>query len=141
MPDLNPFPGLRYTGAAGDMSGLLAPPYDVIGESQAADLRARSPYNSVRLVLPEGSTEIRYREAAQTLRSWMSAGVLSAEATPSVYVYRQTFRLHGELTARHALFCSLRLSTFEEGQVLPHERTHAGPKQDRLALLKIQEAV
>lgn len=134
VPDLTPFPALRYSHAAGDMSELLAPPYDVIDEFQAAELRARSPYNCVRLILPQGAPEVRYENGARSLQSWIGAGLLAADATPCVYVYRQTFSLRGRTTTRHAVFCALRLSAFQDGHVLPHERTHAGPKKDRLAL-------
>jgi uncharacterized protein (DUF1015 family) len=53
---------------------------------------------------------------------------------PSVYVYRQRFEVDGRAVERLAVFAALRLTPFSEGEVLPHERTHSGPKKDRLAL-------
>ncbi len=133
MPELLPFPGIRYGPAAGEPSDLLAPPYDVIDEREAEALRARSERNAVRLVLPEGEAPERYSLAATRLRDWLDQGVLVNDA-PSVYVYRQTFQLDGKSFARRCLFAALRLSPFGDGAVLPHERTHKGPKADRLAL-------
>ena len=37
---------------AGDLSHLVAPPYDVIPEADLAHYRALSPYNVVRLTRP-----------------------------------------------------------------------------------------
>jgi uncharacterized protein (DUF1015 family) len=60
--------------------------------------------------------------------------VLEEDPEPSVYVYRQSFRREGRDVKRLALFGALRLSSFELGEVLPHEHTHSGPRKDRLAL-------
>jgi len=133
VPELLPFPGIRYGSTAGDASDLLAPPYDVIDEPEAEALRARSKQNAVRLVLPEGDAPQRYSLAATRLSAWLDHGVLVDDA-PSVYVYRQTFQLDGQTFVRRCLFAALRLSPFGDGPVLPHERTHKGPKADRLAL-------
>lgn len=136
MPELAPFRAIRYTQAAGDAADLLAPPYDVIDEAGAEDLRGRSDYNCVRLVLPEGEAPQRYRAAADLLDEWLGAGILAEDDEPSVYVYRQDFDLGGQRLSRHAVFAALRLTPFEAGEVLPHERTHSGPKADRLALMR-----
>ena len=54
MPDLFPFPGLRYQTAAldVDLGAVTAPPYDVIDEEGRARLEAAHPQNAVRLILP-----------------------------------------------------------------------------------------
>lgn len=133
MPRLSPFRALRYTARAGDPAGLIAPPYDVIDPQDAAELRARNAYNSVRLVLPEGEGDERYALAAHRLAGWRESGVLRPDEEPGVYVYRQRYRRGGRAIARHAVFGALELEPLGDG-VLPHERTHAGPKADRLAL-------
>lgn len=134
MPDLTSFPALRFSPAAGDLSALLAPPYDVIDAEDAADLRSRSQHNCVRLILPEGSTEDRYVHASQTLAEWIRTGVLAPDPRPSVYVYRQDFPSDAGPSTRFALFAAVRLTPFADGDILPHEHTHSGPKKDRLAL-------
>lgn len=134
MPRLAPFRALRYTSAAGPLSAVLAPPYDVIDAGEADELRSRSPHNAVRLVLPEGEAPGRYREAARRLDAWWREGVLARDEEPSVTVYRQTYEWKGRAVERLTLFAALELTAFERGEVLPHERTHRGPKEDRLAL-------
>lgn len=133
MPRFSAFTALRYTPAAGRLSDVLAPPYDVIDPALAAELRQRSPYNAVRLVLPEGEGDARYPEAAARVAEWRDAGILAEDAEPAVYAYRQRYELEGRSVQRLALFGALELEPLGAG-VLPHERTHAGPKADRLAL-------
>ncbi len=134
MPDLAPFRALRFDRLAGQPAALLAPPYDVIDPEEAEALRGRSPFNCVRLVLPEGEAPERYGLAARRLADWETDRVLERDPTPSAYVYRQAYEVGGTLVHRRALFAALRLVPFEAGEVLPHERTHRGPKEDRLAL-------
>ena len=134
VPRLHPFRALRYRESSTSLSDLLAPPYDVISPGQARLLRDRHPANSVRLVLPEGDPPDRYESAARLLSDWIEAGILERDVEPGVTVYRQTFENRNGTLTRHALFAALELSPFAEGDVLPHERTHSGPKRDRLAL-------
>lgn len=134
MPRLHPFRALRYRESLSSLSDLLAPPYDVISPEQAQLLRDRHPANAVRLVLPEGDPPERYEAAARVLSEWIEAGILERDIRPGVTVYRQTFEDRSGTLTRHALFAALELSPFGAGNVLPHERTHSGPKRDRLAL-------
>lgn len=134
MPDLHPFPALRFSRQAGSLSELLAPPYDVITPADAERLRARHRVNAVRLVLPEGDVPGMYEQAATLLGQWRDEGLLELDPVPSVTVYRQEFEGLDGPASRHGLFAALTLSPFDQGEVLPHERTHSGPKRDRLAL-------
>lgn len=136
MPELRPFRATRYTGRAGDPADLLAPPYDVISPDEAAALRARSPYNAVRLVLPTGDADHRYAAAAGRLDAWLEEGVLRRDEQEAVWLYGEGFEHGGEELTRFGVLSALRLDELGEGEVLPHEETHRGPKEDRLALLR-----
>jgi len=133
MPRLSPFAALRYTAGAGPPADLIAPPYDVIDRALAIELRDRNPHNAVHLVLPEGGGDERYDAAAERLEAWRRDGVLVVDDQPAVYAYRQRYTRQGETIERLALFAALELEPPGAG-VLRHERTHAGPKADRLAL-------
>jgi len=134
VPDLQPFVALRYNPTMADMSDVLAPPYDVISAADAERLRAKHPGNAVRLVLPEGDGDDRYDRAARELRQWREEGLLELDPEPSVTVLRQEFRGPGGRVTRYGLFAALELTPLDRGEILPHERTHSGPKRDRLAL-------
>ncbi|MBJ7597633.1 DUF1015 domain-containing protein [Candidatus Nephthysia bennettiae] len=125
MADVRPLPGLRY---AEPLEPVLAPPYDVLSDEQVAQYRARSPHNVVHLTRPGDD----YEGAARLLREWIAAGFLREESGPRMYVHRTEF----EGRTRTDLMAALRLQPYEDGAVLPHERTHRGPREDRLALMR-----
>jgi uncharacterized protein (DUF1015 family) len=136
MAVVSAFPGLRYDPArVGSLAAVVAPPYDVISPAEQAALYARSPYNAVRLILPrEGD---RAAAAARTLREWIEARVLVADAEAALYLYSQRFTVpDGRALVRDGVICRLRLEEFTTGIVRPHERTFPGPKADRLALMR-----
>lgn len=133
MPRLSPFIALRYRPEGGDPSDVIAPPYDVIDAQMAAELRQRSPHNAVHLVLPEGDGDERYEAAATRLATWLREGVIATDDAATVHVYRQRYATEDGPRVRLALFGALELEALGDG-VLPHERTHAGPRADRLAL-------
>ena len=84
MAVVKPFRALRYDEAvAGPLETLVAPPYDVITDEQREELRARSPYNVVRLTLPDSEEEAA-RDARRLARGGRprrgAAGGLGARA-------------------------------------------------------------
>jgi uncharacterized protein (DUF1015 family) len=136
MAEIVPFAGLRYDlERVDDAARVLAPPYDVIGEAERADLEARHSHNVVRLELPRGEGDARYGVAANLLGAWRAEGVLRREATPSMYLYEQQFSWAGKMYTRQGFIAGVRLEPFEKRVVLPHEHTLTGPKEDRRKLL------
>ncbi len=132
MAQVRPFRAERYDeDAAGPLRDLVAPPYDVISDEQRREYLARSPYNVVHLTLPESE-----QQAARDLESWRGSGVLVRDQ-PSAWALSQTYvGPDGVERTRNGLAVSLRVEPYEHGVVLPHERTHAGPKEGRLRLLR-----
>ncbi len=144
VPQIRAFRALRYASeAVGDLAAVVSPPYDVISPPQQRALLARHPLNVVRLDLPADEPgdqpDDRYRRAARTLAAWRSNGTLRKDPRPSVYVYEQSFAVPGstEMRTQRGFFARLRLEPFGPGSgVLPHERTFAGPREDRYKLLR-----
>jgi uncharacterized protein (DUF1015 family) len=133
MADLQPLRTLRYEPAAvGSLAAVIAPPYDVIDDAMRAELASRSPYNVVRVDLPR-----TYEEAAQTMAEWRSGGVLVQEDEPAVWVLRQDYTdPAGASRTRTGFFARVRVDEYGPGRIRPHERTHPGPKEDRLRLTR-----
>jgi uncharacterized protein (DUF1015 family) len=144
MPTVRPFRALRYsTERVPDLASVVAPPYDVIDAECQRALLARDPHNVVRLDLPPiepgDEPDERYRRAAHLLAEWRSDGTLRRDPRPALYPYEQTYVLPGGDTARvrRGVFARLALEPFGPGSgVRPHERTFAGPKEDRYRLLR-----
>src|SRR5438445_114693 len=144
MADVRPFPALRYAPAE-PLEAFLAPPYDVLSDTQVAELRARSPHNVVHITRP--GTD--YEGAARLFAEWVRSGVVT-ESEPAMFVHETTFDPPAEMDGSRAapgvprtrldLIAALRLQPYEDRVVLPHERTHRGPKEDRLALMRATHA-
>jgi uncharacterized protein (DUF1015 family) len=130
MAHIRPFRALRYD--VPDLAAVVAPPYDVISEEDRADYLARSPYNVVHLTLPDSE-----EQAARDLASWQEEGVLVRDAEPSYWWLSQDYvGPDGVSRQREGFVASLRAEPYENRVILPHERTHAGPKEGRLRLLR-----
>jgi uncharacterized protein (DUF1015 family) len=145
MAKIRAFEGLRYdTSKAGQPGDLLAPPYDVIDDARRAALAAASPYNCVHVILPEAPPAsddplAKYRAGAKAFAR-LQAEALIRDRTPSFYVYHQRFESEGRSYVRKGFIGLIELTRFGQGPVLPHERTLAGPKQDRLELMRACDA-
>jgi len=130
MARIRPFRALRYD--LPDLAPVVAPPYDVLSGEQRAEYLARSPYNVVHLTLPDSE-----EQAARDLAAWQDAGVLVRDDEPAYWWLEQDYvGPDGVARRRHGLVASLRAEPYEARVVLPHERTHAGPKEGRLRLLR-----
>jgi uncharacterized protein (DUF1015 family) len=95
----------------------------------------------VRLELPEPEPgdrdgQTRYGVAARTLTAWRAEGVLVRESEPCIYAFEETFGWQGATHRRRGVMAAVGLADWDARVVLPHEDTLAGPKADRLQLLR-----
>jgi uncharacterized protein (DUF1015 family) len=140
MADVQPLRALHYDLAnVGPLADLAAPPYDVIDPSQRAELAARSPYNVVEIDLPDGDDP--YAHAAELFEQWQREGVLVRDDEPAMWVLEQRYRgPDGKERTRRGFFARVRIEEYGPGRIRPHERTHPGPKEDRLRLTRATRA-
>jgi uncharacterized protein (DUF1015 family) len=140
VAEIRPFRALRYDASRVELERVLAPVYDVVTPEDRVRFYERDPHNAIRLeltksVAEEASTD--YAEVAKTLAAWRREGVLRLDAQPAVYALRQRFSAPGGgALARTGFFCALKLEDYAKRIVRPHERTLAGPKADRLKILR-----
>jgi uncharacterized protein (DUF1015 family) len=129
--------GYRYAiGRERDLGKVVAPPYDQISPEQQELLYALSPANIVRVSYPRDAGDAKYAAARDTLARWLADGVWEPDDRPAIYPYHQTYRVDGHDVTRVGLIALGQVTEYARGEVLPHERTHAGPKEDRLRLLE-----
>lgn len=145
MAEIAPFRGILYAPERAPASQVLAPPYDVIDAEERARLASLHPHNCVRLILPEAEAPggDKYAAARDAFERWQSEGVLRRDERAAVYRYHQIFtsaELGGQTVTRRGLIAAVRLHGFDEGIIMPHERTLRGPKIDRLALMDATQA-
>jgi uncharacterized protein (DUF1015 family) len=143
MPRVEPLRALHYDPAvAGPLQQLAAPPYDVIDAAQRAALQARSPYNVVAIDLPEDPDGgDRYDHAARLLSAWRADGAVVLDDEPALWALVQDYTgPDGRRLTRNGFFARVRVEDYGPGTIRPHERTHPGPKADRLSLTRATQA-
>jgi uncharacterized protein (DUF1015 family) len=138
VAEVIPLQAVRYDlDKVGALADVVAPPYDVIDETQRAELAARSPYNAVELDLPrdpDGGDP--YDHAAKLLEQWSGEDVLIRDSGPTIWALEQDYPAPGgSRLTRRGFLARVKLAPYGEG-IRPHERTQPGPKEDRLRLTR-----
>jgi uncharacterized protein (DUF1015 family) len=132
MADAQPFRAVRYSGAAGPLADLVAPPYDAVSDEERSQLYTRSPYNVVHVTLPESAAA-----AGRQYREWLASGALEQDLEPAVWLALEEFvGPDGVTRERHGAIVSLAAKPYADGNVLPHERTHPRIREERRRLLR-----
>lgn len=140
MAEIRPFGGLRYDlPDAGDPARLMAPPYDVIDDEGRSELAARSEHNAIHFILPQGEGDAKYEAGGARFREIVASAMIRDE-DPGIYLYHQRFSIEGRSFTRKGFIALIELTRFGQGPVLAHERTLAGPKADRLQLMRACQA-
>ena len=142
MPHFLPFRALRYAPST-DLGKTCAPPYDVLNDSDRANLVAQHDHNIVNIDLPVATStqSDAYLAAAQILQEWLKRGVLVRDESPSFTLYRMQFRdTIGNQRNIVGVLGGLEVVDEGAGGVLPHERTTPKAKTDRLDLTKATDA-
>jgi uncharacterized protein (DUF1015 family) len=140
MADVEPLRALHYDlERTGGLADVVAPPYDVIDAERRAELEARSPYNVVRIDLPVG--EDPYDAAARQLAHWRQDGVIVRDGEPALWGIEQQYTgPDGRARTRRGFLARVRVEEYGPGRIRPHERTHPGPREDRLRLTRATRA-
>lgn len=141
MAEVQPLRALHYdTTVVGPLPDVVAPPYDVIDASQRAELIGRSPFNVVAVDLPQGDPD-PYESARELFESWQLQGALARDREPALWAHTQDYTgPDGQTLTRRGFFCRVRIEDYGAGRIRPHERTHPGPKEDRLRLTRATRA-
>jgi uncharacterized protein (DUF1015 family) len=144
MADVQPLRALHYDlSVVGSLADVVAPPYDVIDAGQRAELIERSPYNVIAVDLPQGEPggQDPYQTASELFETWQLQGALIRDREPALWAQTQDYTgPDGQKRTRRGFFCRVRIEDYGPGRVRPHERTHPGPKEDRLRLTRATRA-
>jgi uncharacterized protein (DUF1015 family) len=140
MAEIQPLNALHYDlSVVGWLADVTSPPYDVIDAGQREELLRRSPFNVVAVDLPKGEPDGRdaYAVAADLFEAWQLQGAVVRDSQPAIWAHTQRYTSpDGQIRMRKGFFCRVRIEGYGPGRVRPHERTHPGPKEDRLRLMR-----
>jgi uncharacterized protein (DUF1015 family) len=137
VAEVIPLQAVHYDLGKVAIADVVAPPYDVIDDTQRTELAGRSPYNVVELDLPHdpGGGD-PYEHAAELLGQWTDQGVLARDTQPTIWALEQDYSApDGSRLTRRGFVARVKLAPYGEG-IRPHERTQPGPKEDRLRLTR-----
>jgi uncharacterized protein (DUF1015 family) len=139
MSVIKPFHGITYNPAkVGDMNKIVCPPYDVIPPEHEINLKKRSAYNFIHIMLAKADAkhaddDARYAKAGETYQKWLKDGVLTRDAKPCIYYTKQEYKVTGQRYSRMGFLAVMKIED-EKVKIHPHEKTHAGAKEDRFKL-------
>ena len=137
MAEVLPLRALHYDASV--VPDVVSPPYDVIDPAQREQLKSRSEHNVVEIDLPVGDDP--YGHAAAVFARWREEGVLTRDDAPAFWVLTQDYTgPDGRPYTRSGFFARVRVEDYGPGRIRPHERTHPGPKEDRLNLTRATRA-
>jgi uncharacterized protein (DUF1015 family) len=142
MAEIEPLRALHYDlERTGGLQPVVSPPYDVISPEQRKQLLAQSPYNAVAIDLPQSAGGDPYEQAAKTLTEWIEQGIVTRDEEPAFWALEQDYvGPDGQPRTRKGFLARVRVKEYGPGTVRPHERTHPGPKEDRLKLTRATKA-
>ncbi len=142
MAEISPFRAYRYDSRRVALQDVLTQPYDKITPEMQQRYYSLSPYNLIPVEkgksLPGDNGSNVYTRAAEALHSWTREGILVRESAPAIYAYAQDFTVpgSGEVHRRRGFIALGPVVDYSAGIVHRHEQTLAGPRADRLALLR-----
>lgn len=140
---IHPFRAVTYNREKiSDLSKVTTQPYDKIDAAKQQAYYDADPHNYVRVILgkkEEGDSDENnvYTRARDTVAQWFAEGVLVRDAQPALWVYAVDYSTPDGATHRRSGVVALAdLEEYGEGSIKPHEKTLAGPKADRLNLIR-----
>ncbi len=137
-----PFCGYRFNSSKiQSLDEVISPPYDQYKEGMDDRLYNRHPYNIARIIMnketsSDSEKDNRYTRSQAVLDQWIRDGIFLQDHVPGFYPYFQNYLVEGEERCRKGFLALGEVTDYSERIVLPHERTLAKPKQDRLNLLR-----
>ena len=140
MSQLKPFKAVYYNSKKiKDPKKVFCPPYDVISTDEQDYYHRLNPHNFIHILLGkdkrnDDSRSNKYVRAKKTYQDWIKKGVLIQDDKPSIYFYRQDYRIRGERHSRLGFITLMELRDVEDSKVYPHENTHSYVINDRLRL-------
>jgi uncharacterized protein (DUF1015 family) len=143
MAEVVPFRGVLYNADIIDnIADVVAPPYDVISSAEQERFYQQHPNNVIRLILGKskagdsGQHDIHCRSAAY-FTQWLENRTLVQDSQKAFYLTSVSFKVENRTITRYGIIGNVRLERFEEGVILPHERTFSKVKSERLRLMQL----
>ncbi len=146
MTYIKPFKALCYNkDKINDFSKVVCPPYDVISPEDQNYYHSLHPYNFIHIDLAQDKetdtkTENKYTRAQKIYQEWIQNGILVEDAKPTIYYYKQEYKIRGQKYSRMGFIALMKLEEDGDSKIFPHENTHTQAKDDRFRLTSALKA-
>ena len=142
MAEIRPFTGVRPLDDLAEQ--IIAPPYDVLSESEARVIADPNPKSFLHVTrpevdLPEGSDAHgpdAHAKARENLDAFRGAGWMIQDDSPCFYLYSQTWK--GRTQTGLMAACSV--DEYDTNRIKRHELTRPDKEQDRVDNMKALDA-
>lgn len=129
MVEIKAFRGYCYNTEKVDLQDVITPPYDVVDNEMKNNLRKKSEFNFVNLILNES-----HDKSNELFNKWIKENILVKDEEDSIYVYNQEFNLENKKFKRIGFICLLKVEELGNN-ILPHEKTFEKCINDRFELM------
>ena len=135
------FKGITYNREKINIEKVVTPPYDVITQEQQQEYYNRDNYNIIRLILGkefnnDDKNNNKYTRAREYFHAWLKENILIQDSEENIYYLEEEFEFGEKKYLRQGFIGIIKLESFSQGNIIPHERTLRGPKKDRFNLIK-----
>jgi len=119
-------------------------PYDVISSEEARRLAEGNPYSFLHVIKPEidlpPGTDLYsqpvYEKAKENFEKFKKEGILTQEAEPRLYIYRQTMKGREQ----YGIVGCVSVDDYNSDIIKKHEHTRPAKEQDRIKHVDITNA-
>lgn len=133
MVQINSFKGYLYnTDITGNISRVIAPPWDVIDDEAEEKLYSSSEWNVIKII----SQKISPPDANSSFQEMINKNILIQDKTASFYYLKHSFFHNGEVIERLGTFALLKIEDFQKGNIIPHEHVFEKYHTNRYKLIK-----
>lgn len=142
MPEIIPFKGILYNQEKiKDLEEVVAPPYDVISSEAQDRYYDNSPHNIIRLIFGKESPSDnklnnQYIRAGRLFKAWLRKKILIEDKKSSFYLYNLDYQIFGRRKRLSGFIALIKLESFAQGKVFPHEKTLSPAKDHCLKALR-----
>lgn len=135
MVIVRPFAAYYYNTKKVRLDDVVVPPFDVISESERKFFFKRHRCNFAKVILGKDKNN-GYKRGGRLFRKWKKEGILIHDSSPHFYLWQQTFKQGRRTLTRSGLVAAVALNGFQEGEIVPHEKTFEAPILDRLQIVE-----
>ncbi len=119
---------------------LASVPYDVVSRDESRAIAQAHPHNFIHVVRPDADLPDStspydpavYAKGKSNLDRFLKDDILFRDATPRIYLYRQSATIAGRLQTQTGIVCTCHADDYDKDLIKKHEKTRPDKEDDRV---------